>query len=150
MQTYGDAFSKSCCIYIVYVCTSLQKFSINAFFFMPFKNIVLILITKTLLHGRIRRGWAEGPDPLKNTKLGLLSKTGPDPMKNYKATKPEFNVRPSSARQRNAIEMAFRWLADDGPDPLLVVFGSSLLSTKKTLSKLDPFWQKFWIRACTA
>ena len=29
---------------------------------------------------------------------------------------------PSSVRQRNAIKMAFRWRADDGP--LLLVFGS--------------------------
>ena len=59
--------------------------------------------------------------------------------KNHKATKPEFNVGPSSARQRNAIQMAFRWQADDGL--LLVVFGSSLLNQKKKkkpLSKLDP------------
>ena len=36
-----------------------------------------------------------------------------------------FNVRPSSARQRNAILMAFRWSADDGS--LLVAFGLSYL-----------------------
>ena len=41
------------------------------------------------------------------------------------ATKPALNVRPSSARQRNAILMAFRWRADDGW--FLVVFGTSLL-----------------------
>ena len=29
--------------------------------------------------------------------------TGPDPLKNHKATKPAFNVGPSSASQRNAI-----------------------------------------------
>ena len=50
-------------------------------------------------------------------------------------TKPTFNVGPSSARQRNAIGMAFRWRADDGP--LSVVFGSPV--TKNTsLLKLDP------------
>ena len=31
--------------------------------------------------------------------LGFLSNTGPDPLKNHKATKPEFNVGLSSARQ---------------------------------------------------
>ena len=43
---------------------------------------------------------------------------------NHKATKPAFNVGPSSACQRNAISMVFRWHANDGP--LIVVFGSSL------------------------
>ena len=43
-----------------------------------------------------------------------------------KATKPAFNVGPSSARQQNAIPMAFRWQANDCP--LIVVFGSSLPS----------------------
>ena len=45
-----------------------------------------------------------GPPPLKNH-LGFLSNTGPDLLKNQKATKPAFNVGPSSARQRNAILM---------------------------------------------
>ena len=35
--------------------------------------------------------------------IGFLSNTGPDPLKNCKAAKPAFNVRPSSARQRNVI-----------------------------------------------
>ena len=35
--------------------------------------------------------------------IGFLSNTGPDALKNHKATKPAFNVGPSSARQRNAI-----------------------------------------------
>ena len=42
-----------------------------------------------------------GPDspPLKNYKnIGFLSNSGPDPLKNYEATKPAFNVGPSSAR----------------------------------------------------
>ena len=53
------------------------------------------------------RGEDRGPDPTRpvmNHKIiGFLSNTGPDPLKNHKATTPEFNVRPSSARQRNAI-----------------------------------------------
>ena len=41
-----------------------------------------------------------GPRPLKNHKnIGSLNNTGPDPQKNHKATKPEFNVGQSSARQ---------------------------------------------------
>ena len=54
--------------------------------------------------------WAdpEGADtgglnpPEKSLNIGFLSNTGPDPLKNYKS-KLEFNVGPSSARQRNAI-----------------------------------------------
>ena len=42
--------------------------------------------------------------PLKNHQnIGFLSNTGPDHLKNHKATKPAFNVEPSSACQRNAI-----------------------------------------------
>ena len=55
------------------------------------------------------------PLPLEKTKnIGLSRNTGLDRLKNYKATKPAFNVGPSSARQRNAIKMAFRWWADNG------------------------------------
>ena len=73
--------------------------------------------------------------PLKNHKnIGSLSNTGPDSSENDKATKPAFNVRPSSARQRNTILMAFYRRADAGL--LIVVFGSS--HHQKTLSKLDP------------
>ena len=67
----------------------------------------------------VPEGEGGGPPPphLKNHKL---SNTGSDP----KATKPAFNVVPSSACQRNAISMGFRWRADDGP--FIVVFGSYL------------------------
>ena len=42
--------------------------------------------------------------PLKIHKnIGFLNNTGPDPLQFHKATKPAFNVGPSSARQRNAI-----------------------------------------------
>ena len=55
---------------------------------------------------------------------GFLSNTDQDepvPLEDQKATKPSFNsFGPSLARQRNAIEMAFRWRPDN--DPLLVVF----------------------------
>ena len=46
-----------------------------------------------------------GPDPnLKNHKnIGFLRNTGPDPLKKHGAFKPEFNLGPTSARQRNAI-----------------------------------------------
>ena len=48
-------------------------------------------------------------------KIGLLSNTGPDPLQNRKATRPEFNVRPSSGS-----ETPFKWPFAGGP--LLVVF----------------------------
>ena len=74
----------------------------------------------------------EGPDPPppKNHKnIGFLSNSGPDPLKNHKATEPAFNFGLSSARQRNAIQMVFRWRADDGP--LIVIFGSPTPHQKK-------------------
>ena len=52
---------------------------------------------------------------------------------NHKAANPAFNVGPSSARQRNAIKMAFRWRAVDGP--LIVVFGSFFSSSNKNKKK---------------
>ena len=82
---------------------------------------------------RVSRGGDGGPDPphppppppMENLKnIGFLSNTSPNSLKNYKATKPAFHVGPSSAHQRNAIKMAFRWRANDGP--LLVLIGSSL------------------------
>ena len=43
-------------------------------------------------------------DPENHKPTGFLSNTGPDALENHKtATKPAFNVEPSSAHQRNAI-----------------------------------------------
>ena len=54
--------------------------------------------------GGSRGGGARGPDPPeKSQNKGFLSNTSPDSLENHKATKPAFNVGPSSARQRNAI-----------------------------------------------
>ena len=39
----------------------------------------------------------------KSQKYRFHINTGPDPLKKHKATKPAFNVGPSSARQRKAI-----------------------------------------------
>ena len=51
-----------------------------------------------------QEGGTGGPDPPeKSQNIGFLSNTGPDHLKNQKATKPAFNVGPTSARQRNAI-----------------------------------------------
>ena len=75
--------------------------------------------------------------PLKNHKyIGFLSNTGPYPLKNHKATKPDVGL--SSACQQNAILMAFRWWADDGP--FVVVFGSSLPSSSKKTNKQKTFF----------
>ena len=56
-------------------------------------------------------------------------------MDHHKASKPAFDVRLLSARRRNAIEMAFRCWADDGP--FLVVFRLVPLSSIET-KDLDP------------
>ena len=54
---------------------------------------------------RSRGGGDRGPDPSpeKSKKIGFFSNTGVDPLKNHKATKPAFNIGPSSARKQNAI-----------------------------------------------
>ena len=75
------------------------------------------------------------PLPENHKHILFPSNTGPDPLKNHKATKPAFNVGPSSACKRNAIEMTFRWRADGGPH--IVVFGSPL-QLKKTVVKVGP------------
>ena len=70
--------------------------------------------------GGERKGVRTPPPQKKDHKKGFLSNTGLDHLKNRKATRTEFNVRPSSGRQQHAISMAFCWQADDCP--LLVVF----------------------------
>ena len=54
--------------------------------------------------GGSRWGTGDPEPPEKSQKCRFLSNTGPDPL----ATKPAINVGPSSARQRNAMYMAFR------------------------------------------
>ena len=70
-----------------------------------------------------------GSDPSENSQSYRIffSNTGPDPLKNHKATKPTFNVGPSS------VSLAFLWRANDGL--LLGVFESSLPSSTKNNSK---------------
>ena len=91
-------------------------------------------------HRQIHRGiW--GPDPPeKSQKYRVFCKSGPDPLKNHKATKPAFNVGPSSAHQQNAISMAFHWPIYSGIGPFIVVlddglfiavFGSAIPSSAK-------------------
>ena len=85
-------------------------------------NIEMPLRTTSLNNGPTMGGSrgsnrARTPNPPKNHKaIGFLSNTDRIPCKIHaKATKPAFNVEPSSARQRNAISMAFRQWAYDGP-----------------------------------
>ena len=46
------------------------------------------------------------PSPKNHKNIGLLRNTGPNPLINHKATKPVFNVGPSSASQRDAVSLA--------------------------------------------
>ena len=91
-------------------------------------------------------GGVSDPHPLQNHKnIGFLSKTGPDRLKNHKATKQAVNDGPSSARQQNAISMAFcrradAWHTFSGIWPSLSHY---LKKRKKKLSELDPLWQNF-------
>ena len=90
----------------------------------PPPGLELVIQPDQSMHGRIQRGDRRSgtpPPPENHKNIGFLCNTGPDPLKkNHKAAKPEFNVGPSSARQRNAISMAFRWRVDD--DPIKVAF----------------------------
>ena len=65
---------------------------------------------------RESRGGTGVRTPLK--KIRFLSKTGPNLLSNHKATKPAFNVGPSSACQQNAISMmaCLKWYLDP-PSP---------------------------------
>ena len=45
-------------------------------------------------------GRGSGPSP---QNIGFLSNTGSDPLENQKTTKPAFNVRSLTARERDAI-----------------------------------------------
>ena len=74
------------------------------------------LNTKTSWLMRGSRGGDRGPDPPppeKSQKYRVSQQYWSGSAENPKATKPAFNVGPSSARsrQRNAIELAFRWMA---------------------------------------
>ena len=66
--------------------------------------------TIMMLMGRTQgEGGSGGPElSLKNhNNTGFLCTSGPDPLQNYKTTKPELNVEPSSAHQRNADDSTF-------------------------------------------
>ena len=87
-----------------------------------------------ILHERIQK-WGQGPRPTPWTiskLMWFLSNTSPDLMENHKATKPEFNVGPLSAPQRNTIYMVLQKCAEYCP--LLVESSSNFRKVE-----LDPF-----------
>ena len=81
-----------------------------------FKCTTSVLCVNLNSQGRIQRGTG-GPDPYpeKSQKYRVSLQywsRSPEKSKSYQAS---INVWPSLARQRNAIEMAFRLRADNGP-----------------------------------
>ena len=84
------------------------------------------------------RGYRGCGPPLKNHKyIGFLSNTGPNLLKNHKATKPEFNIGQSSARQT-----PFKWRFAGGPMMAhlkwyLAPISPHQSTIKKSLSNLD-------------
>ena len=75
--------------------------------------------------------WSGPPPttPVKSQKYRVSWQYTSESPKIYKVIKPAFKAWPSSARQRNAILIAFCWRADD--DPLLLIFSSCLPHLKK-------------------
>ena len=71
-------------------------------------------------------GGQGGMPPEKSQKYRVSKQYWSGSPENHDTTNPAFNVWPSSARQRNAILMAFRWWADDGP--FIAVFGAYISS----------------------
>ena len=65
-----------------------------------FIKITTLLLKSILCHSKGESGGQDPPENHKN--IGFFSNTGPDPLR--KATKPAFNVGPSSA----ASEMPFK------------------------------------------
>ena len=55
-------------------------------------------IFSVMPHARIQRGTGGLDPPERLQRLWFLSNTAPDPLKTHMATKPAFNVGPSSAR----------------------------------------------------
>ena len=78
----------------------------------------MCVILRYAMHGS--RGGTGGHYPPEKSQTYWVSWFGSG---SHEATKSAFNVGPSSARKRNAILMAFRWRADDGP--LLLAFSLS-------------------------
>ena len=101
-------------------CLNLDKGAVGLSLTLLFPYAIHIILYLILVQPRKRPDMAEnfltgmggsrggvgvtgGTDPLKDHKKGFLGNIGPYPLENRKATRPEFNVRPSSERQRNTI-----------------------------------------------
>ena len=95
-------------------------------------------ILTQLVHAKIQEGVDTPSPPSKN-----LSNTGLDPLKNHNATKPAINVGQSSARQRNAISMAFPWQLAHSLCYMYLYPLSPLLNCQ------TPSGKTIWIRACS-
>ena len=81
------------------------------------------------------------PPPEKSQKYRVSLQYWSGSPENHKTTEPAFNVGPSSAHQRNAILMAFRWRANDGP--IKAVFGLSIPhQLQKNVIKFGPHLTK--------
>ena len=73
------------------------------------------------------RGSTGGRGPTeKRQKIRVSEQNWSRSPENHEATMSASNVGQSLTRQQNAINMAFRWWADDGP--FIMVFGSSIPS----------------------
>ena len=113
----------------------MQIFPLNAY------TEVHVSETTTFCLAYADQEWGQGvrTSSLKNHKnIGIPSNTGP-------ATKPAFNVGPSSARQRNAIS-TFQWRFAGGPmlarfwsylDPLSPHQLKNVVNVGPTLTKLS-------------
>ena len=99
------------------------------------KDVQLLKMYKKNFYMGGSRGKKGVRNPLKaHEKLGFLSKAGPDPLKSRKATKPEFNARPSLG----ASETPFKWRFTG--EPMMGRFKwylEHLSSHQKKVSKLD-------------
>ena len=123
----------------------LSRVCLAYLFVSLFSLLYIFVFTVRVMCGSRGRGRMSGPStpphpPRKSQKYRVFSKTGLDPLKKHKATKPALNVGPLSPRQQNAVQMAFRWRADDGPltddGPLIVAFRSSLPSSIEKIKKV--------------
>ena len=92
---------------------------------------VLLLFPFKLMIWADPEGTGDSDLPEKSQKYRVSLQYWSGSPENHKATKPAFNVGPSSARQQNAISMAFCWRTDDGP---FIAFLSSIPLSLKKLS----------------
>ena len=66
------------------------------YFTVRFRGLAILVLSSACADSEGDRG--SGPSLNNHKNIGFFSNIGPDPLKNHKATKPAFNVWPSSAR----------------------------------------------------